>query len=188
MHKLMFMSAVILGLVATVSLGSGYSARKKVPPVLDFKMKDIDGKSTPLSKYQGKVIMIVNVASRCGNTPQYASLQKLYDQYEGKGFVVLAFPSNDFGQQEPGDAKEIAQTCFNFYGVRFPMFSKVAVRGPGAHPFYAQIAQAAGQSPAWNFHKYLVDRQGRVVASFKSDVEPEDRRLTEELEKLLAAR
>ncbi len=141
-----------------------------------------------LCQYAGKVLLVVNTASQCGYTPQYQGLEALHARYAARGLVVLGFPSNDFGQQEPGDAKEIAQTCFNFYGVRFPMFGKVTVRGPGAHPFYAQIAQAAGQSPAWNFHKYLVDRQGRVVASFKSEVEPEDRRLTAELEKLLAAR
>lgn len=142
----------------------------------------------PLCQYAGKVLLVVNTASQCGYTPQYKGLETLHAKYAARGLVVMGFPSNDFGGQEPGGAKEIADTCFNTYGVRFPMFSKLTVKGAGTHPFYAQLAQATGQVPGWNFHKYLVDRQGKVVASFKSDVAPEDRRLTAEVEKLLAAR
>jgi glutathione peroxidase len=148
----------------------------------------LDGSPKSLADYKGQVVLVVNTASECGYTPQYAGLEKLYQDYKGKGFVVLGFPSNDFGGQEPGDAKQIGETCFNFYGVRFPMFSKITVKGASTHPLYAQLAQATGQAPGWNFHKYLVDRQGRVVASFKSDVEPEDKRLTAEIDRLLAAR
>ena len=100
----------------------------------------------------------------------------------------MGFPANDFGGQEPGDAKEIAETCFNFYGVQFPMFNKISVVGGNMHPLYASLAQATGQTPRWNFHKYLVDRQGRVVASFASDVAPQDKRIVGEVEKLLRAR
>jgi glutathione peroxidase len=100
----------------------------------------------------------------------------------------MGFPSNDFGRQEPGDAQKIGETCFNVYGVRFPMFGKIVVKGAGAHPLYAQLAKASGEVPGWNFHKYLVDRQGRVAASFESKIEPLDRRLTSPIETLLAAR
>jgi glutathione peroxidase len=102
--------------------------------------------------------------------------------------VVMGFPANDFGQQEPGDAKKIAETCFNFYGVQFPMFNKISVVGTGTHPLYAALAKATSHKPEWNFHKYLVDRRGVVVASFASDVAPEDKRIVAEVEKLLAAR
>lgn len=159
------------------------------PALLQHTMARLqDEAPQPLCQFEGKVLLVVNTASQCGYTPQYKGLEALHAKYAARGLVVMGFPSNDFGGQEPGDAKQIADTCFNFYGVRFPIFSKVAVKGPNAHPFYVQIARAAGQGPGWNFHKYLVDRQGKVVASFKSDVEPEDRRLTAELEKLLAAR
>lgn len=159
------------------------------PALLQHTMARLqDEAPQPLCQYAGKVLLVVNTASQCGYTPQYKGLEALHAKYAARGLVVMGFPSNDFGGQEPGDAKQIADTCFNFYGVRFPIFSKVTVKGANAHPFYAQIARAAGQGPGWNFHKYLVDRQGKVVASFKSDVEPEDRRLTAELEKLLAAR
>ena len=142
----------------------------------------------PLCQYAGRVLLVVNTASQCGYTPQYKGLEALHAKFAARGLVVMGFPSNDFGGQEPGDAKQIGETCFNHYGVRFPMFGKIVVKGPGAHPFYTQLVQAAGQAPGWNFHKYLLDRQGRVVASFKSDVEPEDPRLTAQIDKLLATR
>ena len=157
------------------------------PALLKHTMTRLqDEAPQPLCQYAGKVLLVVNTASQCGYTPQYKGLEALHTRYAARGLVVMGFPSNDFGGQEPGDAKKIGETCFNFYGVRFPMFGKVTVKGPDAHPFYAQLVKGAGQRPGWNFHKYLVDRQGRVVASFKSDVEPEDKRLTAELEKLLA--
>jgi glutathione peroxidase len=115
-------------------------------------------------------------------------LEALHSTYAARGLVVMGFPSNDFGQQEPGDARKIGETCFNVYGVRFPMFGKIVVKGAAAHPLYVQLAKAGGQAPAWNFHKYLVDRQGRVVASYESKVEPQDRRITARIDGLLAAR
>jgi glutathione peroxidase len=159
------------------------------PALLKHTMTRLqDEAPQPLCQYAGKVLLVVNTASQCGYTPQYKGLEALHARYAARGLVVMGFPSNDFGGQEPGDAKKIGETCFNFYGVRFPMFGKVTVKGPDAHPFYAQLVRAAGQGPGWNFHKYLVDRQGRVVASFKSDVEPEDKRVTGEVDKLLAQR
>ncbi len=147
-----------------------------------------DDKPQALCQYSGKVLLVVNTASQCGYTPQYKGLEALHGQYAAQGLVVMGFPANDFGAQEPGDAKKIAETCFNFYGVQFPMFNKISVVGGGAHPLYVSLAKATGQTPQWNFHKYLVDRQGRVVASFASDVKPQDKRLVGELEKLLAQR
>lgn len=159
------------------------------PALLQHTMPRLqDEAPQPLCQYAGRVLLVVNTASQCGHTPQYKGLEALHAKYAARGLVVMGFPSNDFGGQEPGGAREIGDTCFNVYGVRFPMFSKLTVKGAGVHPFYAQLAQATGQAPGWNFHKYLVDRQGKVVASFRSDVEPEDRRLTAELDKLLAAR
>ena len=159
------------------------------PAVLQHTLKRLqDEAPQALCQYAGKVLLVVNTASQCGYTPQYQGLEALHGKYAARGLVVMGFPSNDFGQQEPGDAKQIAETCFNFYGVRFPMFSKLTVRGAGTHPLYAQLTQATGQAPGWNFHKYLIDRQGRVVASFNSDVAPQDKRLTTELERLLAQR
>jgi glutathione peroxidase len=158
------------------------------PALLQHTMTRLqDEAPQPLCQYAGRVLLVVNTASHCGYTPQYEGLEALHKRYAARGLVVMGFPSNDFGQQEPGDAKAIGDTCFNTYGVRFPMFSKITVKGPGTHPFYKQLTQATGQSPAWNFHKVLVDRQGRAVASFPSDVAPVDRRITAELEKLLAA-
>jgi glutathione peroxidase len=147
-----------------------------------------DDKPQPLCQYSGKVLLVVNTASQCGYTPQYKGLEALHAKYAAQGLVVMGFPANDFGAQEPGDAKKIAETCFNFYGVQFPMFNKISVAGAGTHPLYASLAKATGQAPRWNFHKYLVDRQGRVVASFASDVEPQNQRLLAALEALLAAR
>ncbi len=134
------------------------------------------------------MLLLVNTASQCGYTPQYQGLEALHGKYAAQGLVVMGFPSNDFGGQEPGDARQIAETCFNFYGVRFPMFGKITVAGRNAHPPYASLAPASGQAPKWNFHKYLVDRQGRVVASFASGVVPPDKRIVAAVEKLLAQR
>lgn len=139
-----------------------------------------------LCQYSGKVALIVNTASYCGFTNQYEGLEALYAQYQSKGLVVLGFPSNDFGKQEPGNAKEIADFCFNTYGVKFPMFSKSVVSGPNRNPLYASLVKATGQSPRWNFHKYLIDRSGKVVASFVSEVSPSDPKLVSAIEKALS--
>jgi glutathione peroxidase len=138
-----------------------------------------------LCQYAGKVVLVVNTASYCGFTGQYQGLEALYARYQARGLVVLGFPSNDFGQQEPGSGKEIADFCFNTYGVKFPMFSKTVVVGTGRSPLYAALAKASGEAPQWNFHKYLVDRQGRVAGSFASSVKPDDKRLLAAIERAL---
>jgi glutathione peroxidase len=147
-----------------------------------------DEKPQSLCQYSGKVLLVVNTASYCGYTPQYEGLEALYAKYADKGLVILGFPTNDFGQQEPGDAKQIADFCFNTYGVKFPMFSKTTVKGANSNPFIAQLGQATGKAPAWNFHKYLVDRQGNAVASFASNVTPSNVQLVSSIEKALAAK
>jgi glutathione peroxidase len=142
----------------------------------------------PLCQYAGKVLLVVNTASYCGFTPQYEGLEALHAKYGARGLVVMGFPSNDFGQQEPGDSKKIADFCFNTYGVKFPMFAKSVVKGPQANPLFAALAKTTGQVPGWNFHKYLVDRQGRPVASYVSKVNPTDTVIVAAIEKALAAR
>ncbi len=146
-----------------------------------------DDKPQPLCQYAGKVLLFVNTASYCGFTPQYEGLEALHARYAARGLVVMGLPSNDFGQQEPGDAKQIGELCFNTYGVKFPMFAKTVVRGAGAHPLYVALAKATGQAPRWNFHKYLVNRQGQPVASFASDVAPGSAAVVAAIEKALAA-
>jgi glutathione peroxidase len=138
-----------------------------------------------LCQYAGKVVLIVNTASYCGFTSQYQGLEALYAKYQNKGLVVLGFPSNDFGKQEPGSAKEIADFCFNTYGVKFPMFSKSVVAGPGQSALYAALQKASGKAPKWNFHKYLLDRSGKVVANYPSNVDPENPSLIGAIEKAL---
>ncbi len=147
-----------------------------------------DEKPQALCQYSGKVVLVVNTASYCGFTPQYEGLEALYAKYGPQGLVVLGFPTNDFGQQEPGDGKQIADFCFNTYGVKFPMFSKTVVKGKDINPFYAQLAKATGKTPGWNFHKYLLDRQGRAVASYDSNVTPTSAQLVSQIEKALAAK
>ena len=134
---------------------------------------------------RGKVVLVVNTASKCAYTPQYEGLEKLYQHYRDRGLVVVGFPSNDFAGQEPGGEKQIRNFCRLTYNVEFPMFEKVQVKGDAADPFYRYLAKAAGEQPRWNFHKYLLDRDGRVVASFPSQVEPEDARLVRMIEDLL---
>jgi glutathione peroxidase len=135
--------------------------------------------------YAGKVLLIVNTASKCGNTPQYEGLEKLYEEYGSDGLVVLGFPSNDFMGQEPGTEEEIQDFCRLTYGVRFPMFEKITVKEGDAHPFYTQLASAAGTYPTWNFHKYLVGRDGELIAEFSPRTRPYDEKIVEALEKAL---
>ena len=153
-----------------------------------LKLRTLDGKPADLSLYRGSVSLAVNVASYCGYTPQYSGLERLHREMRGKGFNVLGFPSNDFGEQEPGTAQEIADFCRLTYDVTFPMFEKVVTRsGPGQSPVYAFLGRS-GNLPAWNFSKYVINREGEVVAFFPSDVTPEDRRLRAAMDKALAAR
>jgi len=152
----------------------------------DLKTKTLLGKPAELSQYRGKVSLVVNVASKCGFTPQYEGLEKLQREMKGKPFNVLGFPSNDFGQQEPGSPEEIAQFCKLTYDVTFPMFEKVVTKGgAGQSPVYTFLGQS-GHLPAWNFSKYVIDKQGRITAFFPSDVTPEDPKLRDAIAKALA--
>jgi glutathione peroxidase len=141
-----------------------------------------------LCQYAGKVLLVVNTASYCGFTSQYEGLEALYDKYQGKGLVVLGFPSNQFGKQEPGSSKEIADFCFNTYGVKFPMFAKSDVKGAQRNALYSDFFVATKVEPKWNFHKFLVDRNGKVAASYSSSVEPDNSNLVAALEKALVAK
>ena len=136
--------------------------------------------------YAGKVILVVNTASKCGNTPQYDGLEKLYEEYQDAGLVVLGFPSNDFFGQEPGTEEEIQEFCRLTYGVRFPMFEKVTVKEGNAHPLFDELAVAAGTYPTWNLHKYLIGRDGRLIAAFSPRTEPYDDKLVSSIEDALA--
>jgi len=143
----------------------------------DFKMNAIDGKSIDLSDYKGKKVLIVNVASKCGYTPQYADLQELHEAY-GEKVVILGFPANNFGGQEPGSNLEIADFCQKNYGVSFQMFEKISVKGNDCHPLYTWLAEETGEEPSWNFCKYLIDEEGNPVAFFPSAVNPMDEKIT----------
>ncbi|HVG71772.1 MAG TPA: glutathione peroxidase [Vicinamibacterales bacterium] len=153
----------------------------------DLKTTSLDGKPADLGQFKGKVSLVVNVASQCGYTPQYAGLEKLHRELKAKGFNVLGFPSNDFGGQEPGTAQEIATFCRTNYDVTFPMFEKLVTRrGTDQSPIYAFLG-ASGKLPAWNFSKYVIDKQGRITAFFPSEVTPEDPALRSAITKALSA-
>ena len=147
-----------------------------------------DEKPQSLCQYSGQVVLVVNTASYCGFTKQYKGLETLYATYKDRGLVVLGFPSNDFGSQEPGSSKEIAAFCANTYGVKFPMFGKSHVRGEGANPLYAELIKASGTTPKWNFYKYLIGRDGRSVTAYSSMTAPDDRDLIGAIEALLGAK
>lgn len=179
------LAAVVM--VVAVSFGPPLAAQE-CPALLAHTFPKLQDESPQnLCQYKGKVVLAVNTASYCGFTPQYEGLEKLHERYAAKGLVILGFPSGDFGNQEKANNKEIAEFCFNTYGVKFPMFAKTSVRGDKANPFFAALAGATGQPPKWNFHKYLIDRQGRAVKAFPSQVEPLDSRLTREIEAALGA-
>jgi len=157
------------------------------PAVLHQNFKRLqDDVPQDLCQYAGKVVLVVNTASYCGFTSQYQGLEALYAKYGSRGLVVLGFPSNDFGKQEPGNAKEIADFCFNTYGVKFPMFAKSSVKGPQANPLHASLIKATGEEPKWNFTKYLIDRNGKILEYFPSKVTPDDKVLVGKIEKALA--
>ena len=152
------------------------------PQLLDRNMQTLDERPQSLCQYAGKVLLVVNTASQCGYTPQYDGLEALYRKYKAKGLVVLGFPSNDFGGQEPGSNQEISTFCVNQYAIDFPMFAKTELK---ANPLYADLVKSTGDAPRWNFHKYLVDRSGRRVQSFGTKVEPNDAKLVGAIERLL---
>lgn len=175
-------SLAVAGLLAAspVLAGKGLLDR-------DYRQLAVKERVNLQATYGGQVLLVVNTASKCGFTPQYEGLEAMYAKYKDQGFAVLGFPSNDFMGQEPGSEEDIQEFCTLTYGVKFPMFEKVQVRGPGATPLYADLQKATGEAPGWNFHKYLIDRDGRVVASFGSRTTPDDPKLVAEIEKLLAA-
>ena len=157
------------------------------PALLDLTVPRLqDGAPQHLCRYAGRVLLIVNTASYCGFTSQFEGLEALNAKYAARGLVVLGFPSNDFQQEDP-DAKKIAEVCFNTYGVKFPMFSTIPVRGAGAHPLFRQLAQVTGEPPRWNFSKYLVGRDGKPLAYYGSTAEPTGKALTGAIEQALAA-
>jgi glutathione peroxidase len=171
------------GVSSVVTSGATASS---CPALLKHRFNRLqDDAPQDLCNYAGKVLLVVNTASYCGFTGQYEGLEKLHATYAPKGLVVLGFPSNDFGGQEPGDSKQIADFCFNTYGVKFPMFAKSSVKGKEANPLHAELAKITGTSPKWNFHKYLIDRNGRVVDNYSSLVSPDDRKLVGAIEKAI---
>ena len=179
---------IVAALAVFAAPAASIAAESPCTSVLDHKLVNLQDEPVSLCKFQGNVLLIVNTASECGYTPQYEGLEKLYRRYRDKGFMVLGFPANDFGGQEPGSNKQIAQFCQLNYGVTFPMFAKTSVVGANANPLYRALATLTGKPPRWNFHKYLLDRAGQPTAVFESAVEPADPRVTSQIEKLLGAR
>jgi len=169
-------------------IAAGMSSLTMAATPLTGEVKKIDGSTVDLADYKGKVVLIVNVASRCGYTGQYAGMQKLYDDYKDKGFVILGFPANDFGAQEPGSDAQIAEFCSAKYGVTFPMFSKITVKGAGKAPLYETLTTSSDPQGevGWNFEKFLIGKDGSVVGRFKSGVAPADAKLISAIEAELA--
>jgi glutathione peroxidase len=186
-----FAALAALFVVSSAAIVSAQDSAKKPTSVLDFHVKDIDGKDVDLARYKGKVLLIVNTASQCGFTPQYKDLQAIYEKYKDQGFEVLAFPANEFGAQEPGDNQQIKEFCSATYRVGFPLFSKIVVKGKGIHPLYAFLTSEetnpkyAGKIP-WNFTKFLVNKQGEVIARFQPADKPSAEKVTGGIEKALA--
>lgn len=181
--------SVAIGL-STLFLGTDAMAQSAAPQacpaILKYEFPRLqDDAPQNLCQYAGKVVLVVNTASYCGFTKQYEGLEALYAKYQARGLVVLGFPSNDFGKQEPGSSKEIADFCFNTYGVKFPMFAKTTVSGANRNAFYEALYQASKSTPKWNFHKYLIDRNGKVVDTFFSTTEPESSFVVNAVEKAL---
>lgn len=169
---------------------SDYTQADSHPTIYDFNMKDITGQDVSLSDYKGKTVLIVNVASKCGLTPQYKSLQALYNQYEDKGLVILGFPANNFLSQESGTNEEIQEFCELNYGVTFPMFSKISVKGKDIHPLYQYLTQKSKNGlldapVTWNFQKFLINKEGKLVASFNPKTTVEEQSFLEILEDIL---
>lgn len=180
--------ALLLALgVLAMAVSGGSANADEHECALNFEMATIDGEKVDLEQYEGKVVLVVNVASKCGLTPQYAGLEKLYNEYKEKGFVVLAFPCNQFGGQEPGAEADIKTFCSTKYNVSFPMFSKVEVNGEGAAPIYKYLTskdlEPAGKGDiSWNFEKFLIGRDGQVVSRFSPRTKPEDAALVSAIE------
>ena len=180
MKQALFSLTLALGLACAASAAGS---------IQDIPLKDIDGKPTSLKAYEGKVLLVVNVASKCGLTKQYTALEALYKKYKDKGLVVLGFPCNDFGGQEPGTLEEIKTFCSTKYEVSFPMFDKLHVKGAEQHPLYAALTGEKGAFPGdvkWNFGKFLVDKQGKPIARFEPRTTPDDPEIISAIETALA--
>lgn len=190
MNRTWKLLAGVVAMAVSVT-AAAVDAKKEAPAALQFKMKSLKGQEVDLSKYQGKVVLVVNVASACGLTPQYEGLQNLHEKYAAKGLSVLGFPCNQFGKQEPGTEGEIADFCKANYGVEFDMFAKVEVNGDGACPLYKHLTgldtkpKGAGKV-SWNFEKFLIDRKGNVIGRFEPKTSPEDPALVKAIEAALA--
>jgi len=178
-HKFLFLGLVLMMTVSMFAASSIYN----------FTLPSIDGQPMPLANFKGKVVLVVNVASRCGYTPQYSGLEALYERYKDQGFVILGFPANNFGAQEPGTNQEIKTFCSTKYNVSFPMYSKVSVKGADQTPLYQYLTQEADPSHSgdikWNFTKFLVDRKGQVVQRFEPAVTPDSQEMVSAVEKLV---
>ena len=176
----------VMGLLATMFMAST-AMSATCPESLNFSFNRLqDDAPQSMCQYSGKVVLVVNTASYCGYTGQYKSLENVYSKLSPKGLVVVGFPSNDFGGQEPGSNKQIAEFCQNTFGVKFPMMAKTAVTGANAHPMYKYLARTSGQSPQWNFHKYLIDKDGKVIGTYNSSQSPDQGKLLADIEYALA--
>jgi glutathione peroxidase len=181
MKSTFILAALLLAQIASAQTKSLY----------DIPLKDIDGKDTSLKAYQGKVLLIVNVASKCGFTPQYKGLEAIQKKFQAQGFTVLGFPCNDFGSQEPGTPEEIKQFCSSTYDVTFPLFEKLHVKGTEQHPLYAALTGKESPFPGdikWNFGKFVIGRDGKILKRFDSQAKPESPQVTEAIESALAAK
>ena len=183
---------LVLGCYPGYDVGPAQVEAGEIPstlsPIFQMTMNDIDGHPVHLNQFQGKVLMIINTASFCGNTPQYGGLQTLYEQYREQGFEILAFPANNFGKQEPGTSEEIKTFCYTKYALEFPLFEKISVKGDDTHPLYQYLTQ---QSPypgeiEWNFQKFLVNRKGQVIARYRPKLKPLSPQIVQDVQKALS--
>jgi len=183
----MFLSSLMFSCLMFVGSQVFAAGQNTCPETLNFKKERLaeDALVDLCHEYKGKVVMVVNTASFCGFTPQYKSLEKIYRKYKDEGFVVLGFPSNDFGKQEPGNEEQIKDFCERTYRVGFPMFEKTDVAKGTDDAMYKTLARIAGEYPSWNFHKYLIDRNGKLVASISSRIDPSTSKVTQQIESLL---
>lgn len=187
MAVVMFGAVVLMGGAVLLRAEESAPSTQPAGSALDFTVNDIDGHTVDLSKYRGQVVLMVNVASKCGNTPQYEGLEAIYQKYKDQGFVILGFPANNFGHQEPGTNEQIKEFCKSTYDVKFPMFSKISVKGDDIAPLYQYLIQLpTAPQPAgditWNFEKFLIGRDGRVIARFSPKTQPNDPKLVQAVE------